>query len=94
MQAIYTDEQIKNIYEVDAKLITKAFDINEDIGRMSIFSSLSGFADFLTCSKGKYIPSMDLDHRRYIVGLLDTLMNTLENEEHQAIVFSMIVLPK
>ena len=91
MQAIFTDEQIKDAYEVDAKLIESAFKINEKLGEISILSSLNGFTDFLICRKGKYIPSMDMDYRRYLVGLLDTLMKTIENEEHKAIVFSVIV---
>ncbi|PCI30954.1 MAG: hypothetical protein COB67_00425 [SAR324 cluster bacterium] len=93
MQAIYTDNEIKTLIEGDSKMIVMSFARSEDLGKTAINRVLIDFSELLTKVKGKYIPSMDLDHRRYITGLIELTMKSVD-EAHKAIVFERIVFPR
>lgn len=92
MQAIYTNEEIKSAFVIDVEMIVLAFKVSEDLGKTSIKSAVSGFVELLTNQKGKFIPSMDLDYRRYIVGLLETALNKVD-ESHKELVMREILFP-
>jgi predicted nucleic-acid-binding Zn-ribbon protein len=89
---IYSDEELKIAYSMDAKMIAMSFKLGEKLGTMAIKASVNDFTELLTNQKGKFVPSMDLDYRRYIVGLLDATINTVD-EAHKEHVFREIVLP-
>jgi hypothetical protein len=92
MQAMYTNEEIKSAYVIDVEMIVSAFKVSEDLGKTSIKSAVSGFVELLTNQKGKFIPSMDLDYRRYIVGLLATALEKVD-ESHKELVMREIMFP-
>lgn len=93
MQAMYTDSEIQMLIDGDSKMIILALNISEDLGKAAIQSVLSNINDLFARVKGRYIPFMDLDYRRYIVGLVDTTTKSA-NEKHKELIFSQIVLPK
>ncbi|MDD5373921.1 MAG: hypothetical protein PHO62_10915 [Sulfurimonas sp.] len=92
MQAIYTDEELKTAYSMDAEIIAMSFKLSEKLGVMALKASVNDFTELLTNQKGKFVPSMDLDYRRYIVGLLDTTINAVD-EAYKEHVFREIILP-
>jgi hypothetical protein len=92
MQAIYTNEELKSAYDTDAEIIMMAFKVSENVGKISIKFAMGGFIKLLTNQKGKFIPSMDLDYRRYVVGLMETALNKVD-EPHKEMVMKEIMFP-
>lgn len=92
MQALYTNAEIKSVYDIDAEMIIAALNVSEELGKTAIKSAISGFMGLLTEQKGKFVPSIDLDYRRYIVGLLETALNKVD-ESHKSIVMREVMFP-
>jgi hypothetical protein len=92
MQAVYSDDEIKQAFEVDTQMIVTAFGVSIEVGKASIKMAISGFIELLKKQKGSFVPSMDLDFRRYIVGLLDSTINAVDNV-HKECVAKEIILP-
>ena len=91
MLQIHTDEEMKRLYALDAEFIAIAFLISEEIGKISIKMILNGLKNSLCNHTDKEISSLEVYHEKYTLGLLDSIMNRLENDDQKLIVMNSFI---
>lgn len=78
--AIYGIREMEELIKIEVDLINFSFEISSEAGQAALNNSLASFVEFLTSKKGSFVKALDLDYRRFVVGLL----MGIENKNHHA----------
>lgn len=89
---IYTEAEINELVDVETKLTSLAFKASDTLGRTAIKSALINFIELLQGRKGKFVPSLDLDYKVFVVNYATSLMKTLD-KKHHPLIASEILIP-
>lgn len=82
-----TLEKLEELCDLDAKLINQSFAISTSLGISAMQSSIASFEGFLFKQYGNFIPSMNLEYRTYVVGILKRVDEKYTSESIMAVLF-------
>ena len=91
MIQFYTNEALQKFYESDAEFIGVAFLISETTGITSVEMAIKKFQNLLFQRKKNCILSMDIEYKIYILGLLNSIIERVDNEYYQYLVTNHII---